>query len=94
MSEAKGGSTSLTILSERSESKGGLTMIETKNQFGEFVANLCQTNIELWHEEDKARVGSDAEIGQAKKNIDKLNQRRNDLIEKIDDVVINHSKQP
>lgn len=56
-------------------------------RFGELVSALCQTNIELWQEEDKARVDDDREVAQAKRRIDKLNQKRNDLIEKIDDHV-------
>lgn len=55
---------------------------------GELVAALCQTNTELWHEEDKARLPDDKQVVQAKRNVDKLNQKRNDLIEKIDDLVI------
>jgi len=45
-----------------------------------------RANFELWHEEDKARVPevSDAEIVRVKRAIDGLNQRRNDLVEKMD----------
>lgn len=45
-----------------------------------------RANFELWHEEDKARdpLASDAEIARVKHAIDALNQRRNDLMEKID----------
>ena len=45
-----------------------------------------RANFELWHEEDKARVpdASDAEIAGVKRAIDVLNQRRNDLVEKMD----------
>jgi hypothetical protein len=45
-----------------------------------------RANFELWHEEDKARVpdASDAEIAEVKRAIDVLNQRRNDLVEKMD----------
>ena len=45
-----------------------------------------RANFELWHEEDKARVPgvADAEIARVKRAIDGLNQRRNDLVEKMD----------
>jgi hypothetical protein len=45
-----------------------------------------RANFELWHEEDKARVPGrpDAEIVRVKRAIDRLNQRRNDLVETMD----------
>jgi hypothetical protein len=47
-------------------------------------------NFELWHEEDKARDPSatNDQIAEVKHAIDRLNQRRNDLVEIIDRMLL------
>jgi hypothetical protein len=60
--------------------------------FHTLVTAHHRENFELWHEEDKARVpdASDAEIAEVKHAIDRFNQRRNDLVEKMDEWLINN----
>jgi hypothetical protein len=55
-----------------------------------------RANFELWHEEDKARVPGvpDAEIVRIKRAIDRLNQRRNDLVEQMDVWLMEGLQQP
>lgn len=51
---------------------------------------LAWRNCLLWHEEDKARRTDvdDSTIAVVKRAIDRLNQQRNDLIEKLDEVIL------
>ncbi|MBN2472987.1 MAG: DUF4254 domain-containing protein [Pirellulales bacterium] len=63
------------------------------NAYEGFLGLVCrqhQQNYRLWHQEDIARSleVADAELAQVKRNIDRLNQQRNDLIEQLDDSLI------
>ena len=59
-----------------------------QENFGKLISQLAQINIALWHEEDKARSDNDHVVAKAKRHIDALNQQRNDLIEKVDELTI------
>ncbi len=63
------------------------------NPYDDFLQLVCQQhqrNYLLWHQEDMARSpdASDATMAAVKRRIDKLNQERNDWIEKLDDCLI------
>lgn len=55
----------------------------------ETILGNHRANFDLWHEEDKAREPevSDSTIAQVKHHIDRLNQRRNDLLEAMDRIL-------
>jgi hypothetical protein len=66
---------------------------EIDNPHEGFLHVVClqhEQNFRLWHEEDIARSPdvTDADMARVKRAIDKLNQRRNDLIEQLDDCLL------
>jgi hypothetical protein len=60
---------------------------------GNAVSELSCRNIKLWHLEDEARRTDlpDATIVQTKRKIDATNQERNDLMDKVDEILSRHS---
>ncbi len=57
-----------------------------------FIEENIFWNFSLWHEEDIARMYDidQARIVEAKRNIDKFNQSRNNSMEKIDEWILNY----
>ena len=58
-------------------------------KLGEAVSELAIRNIKLWHCEDEVRRTdlADAEIVKIKRRIDTTNQERNDLMDKVDEIL-------
>ena len=58
--------------------------------FMDSVRDQHMANFELWHIEDQARAprASDRQIADLKRAIDRTNQRRNDLMERCDSVLL------
>jgi len=54
------------------------------------VAKQHRANFDLWHIEDEARTpgASDAELADVKRRVDTTNQRRNDLAEELDRILL------
>jgi hypothetical protein len=64
--------------------------MELESEFVHRVVEQHLANFELWHEEDKARApgASDHDIADVKHSIDRINQRRNDLAEACDGLLM------
>jgi hypothetical protein len=58
-------------------------------KIGEAVSELAFRNIKLWHCEDEVRRTdlADSEIVKIKRRIDTTNQERNDLMDKVDEIL-------
>lgn len=60
------------------------------NELDQLVVEQHRANFDLWHEEDQARdpKATPERIVEIKRAIDRLNQRRNDLMERIDQMLL------
>lgn len=56
---------------------------------GTAISELASRNIKLWHLEDEVRRTDipDSQVAECKRKIDGANQERNDLIDKIDEIL-------
>ena len=63
-------------------------------KLGEAVSELAIRNIKLWHCEDEVRRTdlADVEIVKIKRRIDTTNQERNDLMDKVDEILQSQSE--
>jgi hypothetical protein len=68
---------------------------DSVKKLGEAVSELAFRNIKLWHCEDEVRRTdlADAEIVQIKRRIDSTNQERNDLMDKVDEILQSRSEE-
>ena len=66
-------------------------ILETQDSILAAILAQHRANFDLWHQEDMARdMSATAEnIATVKHAIDRLNQSRNDLVEKIDETLLN-----
>ena len=64
-------------------------------KLGEAVSELAIRNIKLWHCEDEVRRTdlADVEIVKIKRSIDTTNQERNDLMDKVDEILQSQSEE-
>ena len=63
-------------------------------KLGEAVSELAFRNIKLWHCEDEVRRTDlpDSEIVEIKRRIDATNQERNNLMDKVDEILQSQSE--
>lgn len=65
---------------------------DSGNDFLQTVFANHLANFNIWHAEDEARLpeASDHQVSQAKHRIDQMNQRRNDLAEMCDTILLDY----
>src|SRR3954471_16903294 len=72
------------------------TPVSLEDPLLRLAAENHRRNFDLWHVEDEARrddLGAD-HVHRAKRAIDRLNQERNDFIQRMDEWFMNHLQPP
>ena len=64
---------------------------DSLSQLGEAVSKLSMSNIKIWHLEDEVRRDDlpDSKVVKTKRSIDTTNQERNNLMDKVDEILEN-----
>ena len=70
--------------------ENAVTGLEAGSEWLAAVGRQHRANFELWHIEDEARApgASDADLADVKRRVDRTNQRRNDLAEELDRILL------
>lgn len=64
----------------------------SSSELSNLLCRLAYHNYIIWHYEDTARCDDYAKVAFAKKRIDPNNQKRNDTIEKIDEIFVSQQE--
>ncbi len=76
--------------STRWHARSGSTAGREENEWLQAVERQHRANFDLWHIEDEARApgATEAEVARVKRRVDETNQRRNDLTEELDRILV------
>jgi hypothetical protein len=75
---------------KRWHTSAGSTAGREESEWLQAVERQHRANFDLWHIEDEARApgATDAEVARVKRRVDETNQRRNDLTEELDRILL------
>lgn len=63
-------------------------LVAEPESVGRAIDLLCSVNWQLWQAEDRARANDYANAREEKRLIDRLNLRRNQLVQRIDELLL------